>query len=171
MKKIINNKKALSLLLTLLMILLIVLIFGLGYAKYTSTASGTASGQIAKVICTMNIQTSDSEATPPVNPYCIITIKDYEGTTAQTATRVTEIDTAYTVTVLSADENVALPEYYWENMTTHEISHTANLQGTFTKGQAENQQYKIVFLNTNTSVANLQKSLNFEIVASQLRQQ
>lgn len=167
MTKIINNKKALSLILTLLMIILIVVIFGLGYAKYISSTSGTITGQVAKMICTMSIESSDSEQTTPINPYCIITIKDYEGTTAQTATKVTQADETFTVTVTPTEENGTLPEYYWENLSTHQISHSADLQGTFTKGQAEDQQYKIVFTNTNTSIENIQKSIKFEIIATQ----
>lgn len=177
MKMTQENKKILSLTLTLLMIALLVALFGLAYARYMSSASGTATAQVANLICKMEVESSseDAQGNPTpfdetiIHPYCILTIKDYEGETAGTATKVTEGSLNYTVTVTPKEQDFTLPTYYWENMSTHEIINTANLQGTFTKGQAEDQQYKIVF--TNAGTANITKHVNFNLTAVQARNQ
>lgn len=175
MKMTQENKKILSLTLTLLMIALLVAIFGFAYARYISSASGTAIAHTANLICKMEVQSNseDAQGNPIVpdesiiNPYCIITIKDYEGETLATATKVTEGSLTYTITVAPKENDFTLPTYYWENMSTHEIITTPNLQGSFTRGQADNQQFKIVF--TNSGETNITKHVNFDLTAVQAK--
>ena len=170
-----NNK--LLIFFTIVIIILLIITFGLAYAKYVSTANGTVTAQIANMICEMKVQSSseDENGNPIqqdpsiVNPYCTITIKNYEGQTPATATKVTQANLNYTIKVTPKEQDFILPDYYWQNVQTGEIIHTEDLQGTCTKGQAQNQQYRIVFINTNTEIENLQKHVDFNLTAVQAK--
>lgn len=173
-KKKINNT-TISILVIILLTIIVIVLGRLAYAKYIKSANGTIIASVANVICTMDVESSSEDAqgnalTPDqttINPYCIITIKDYEGSTPQTATKITDASINYIVTVSPTNTNVTLPSYYWQNMQTQEIINTPTLQGTFTKGVAANQQFKIVFLNTNTTSAAIQEQVTFNLTAVQ----
>ena len=54
-----NKKKSIfMLLLTLIMIVLLSLTFGIAYAKYLTSANGSATAQVADMICKMEIKSS-----------------------------------------------------------------------------------------------------------------
>ena len=167
-KQTIANKKSVtSLILMLMLIVILIIICGVAYAKYVTRADGTATAKIAKIICYMDVKSSSEDnsgnvITPAdktqINPYCILTVKDYNGELANPS-EVTETDVTYTITVSPKKENgvptFTMPEYNWYEIESPDATtgtkvamSPAGVTGKFTHSQAKNKYYKIVFLNS-----------------------
>ena len=115
-----------------------------------------------------------------VNPYCIITLKDYTGTEAN-PTAVTQTDVDYTITVTPVQENgvdtFTMPAYNWYQIaspnattgtkvaTSTALTSTTLANGNFTNGVAETKYFKIVFLNAGT--ADVTRYVDFQLNAFQ----
>ena len=163
-----NNKKKNIEILTLsaLILLLLIVIAGTAYAKFVATANGTASAQVARLICNMNVTPCDPTDTEIINPYCTVTLKDF--TAEDNTEKITEASLRYTVSVsMNSNSSLAtLPAYHWENATTGQSVGTPSqpLTGTFTKGNKETQVYKVVFDNAGTEVT---AQIDFDLTAIQ----
>lgn len=163
-----DRKKKITLL-ALLLILLIIIItaIGVAYSKYTTTANGTATAEVAKMICYMEVDSSEAEKTI-INPYCTVTVKDFNVLQGN-AQEVTETDVQYTITVTAKlDENgqpFVLPAYYWKNSSGTIIAQSTALTGSFTKGNAETHEYTIVFANNGEQ--DIKKYVEFNLQAVQ----
>ena len=184
-----DAKKILMLSLTIAIIILLVGIAGFAYAKYVTSVQGTATSQVAKMICTMEIKSSSEDnngnvITPSdktiVNPYCIVTVKDYTGTQSS-PTEVTQTDVNYTVTVtpkkVNGEDSFTLPAYYWYEIASPEattgtkiatstaLNSAATTAGPFQNGVAETRYYKIVFLNSGEE--DITRYVDFDLNAVQ----
>ena len=57
-----KNKNVLVISLLLVITLILIVICGIAYAKYLSTATGSATAEIAEMICTMEVKSSSEDA-------------------------------------------------------------------------------------------------------------
>ena len=165
--KIAKNKKIAILSLLLILLLLIIATCGIAYSKYITTVRGTATAQVAKMICYMEVDSSDAEKTI-INPYCIVTVKDFNQLQGN-AQEITETDVQYTITVTpKQDENgnpFELPAYYWLDSNGTIIAHSTAVSGSFTHSNADTHEYKIVFLNNGEQ--DIRKYVEFNLNAVQ----
>lgn len=129
-------------LITVLIILIcIILIFSIGYARYITTINGEASQDIAEMICNMEVVPSEKNSTI-INPYCIVTVKNYNSDD-----KVTETDVNYTIEV-TPKEDFVMPEYYWEDSSGKIVARSTVLSGNFKNQEKRQDEYKIVFINS-----------------------
>lgn len=186
-----DAKKVLILSLTIAIIILLVGIAGFAYAKYVTTMQGTARAQIAEMICTIDVKSSSEDNSgnvispsdkTVVNPYCIVTIKDYTGTEAS-PTAVTQTDVNYTVTVkpkqVNGEDSFTLPTYYWYEIaspdatsgtkiaTSTALNSASTTAGCFKNGVAQTRYYKIVFLNSGEE--DITRYVDFDLKAVQAK--
>ena len=173
-----NKKKSIfMLLLTLIMIVLLSLTFGIAYAKYLTSANGSATAQVADMICKMEIKSSSENASGQVispsdktiiNPYCIIT----------------ETDVNYVINVTpkkdnNGQESFTMPAYNWYEIaspdaesgtkiaTSTALSSSSTTKGNFKNKVAETRYYKIVFLNSGEQ--DITRYVDFELKAVQVK--
>lgn len=138
------------------LIVIIVSLFSLGYSKYTKELTGSATAQVATMICEMEVQSSEKSPTV-INPYCTITVSDYD-----TNNKITETDIGFTIDV-SPKGNFVLPEFEWKNSSGQVIARSVDVldgggnviartatfpKQTFESGQKQDKVYTIVFKNT-----------------------
>lgn len=157
-----KNKKLIIIILLLVAILSMSILL-ITYAKYTTEVTGSASAQLANVICVMSSPTVTSGENV-VNPYCTFNISDFSGTD------VSEADLNFEVTVSSTTAGFTLPQYYWTDSSGNIITdgngiaiESAPLTGSFTHStNGTTQTYRCVFKNTgeaDISNANINLSL------------
>lgn len=184
--------KAQIMALIVIILLLLILISGFAYAKYIQTIQGSATAQVAKMICTIDVKSSSEDEKgnviqpidkTVVNPYCIITVKDYSGESTN-PTAITETDVSYKISVepkkdANGENTFELPEYYWyeisspESQTATKIATstalTSNIcsDGDFKSGKAETRYYKIVFLNSGEQ--DITRYVDFNLTATQVQ--
>ncbi|MBR1654307.1 MAG: hypothetical protein IJ690_05095 [Clostridia bacterium] len=186
-----DAKKVLILSLTIAIIILLIGIAGFAYAKYVTSAQGTATAQVANMICTIDVKSSSEDQSGNVinpsdqtivNPYCIVTIKDYTGEEAN-PTAITQTDVNYTVTVTPKQVNGAdsftLPAYYWYEIaspdatsgtkiaTSTALNSASTTAGSFKNGVAATRYYKIVFLNSGEE--DITRYVDFDLKAVQAK--
>ncbi len=186
-----KNKSIIMLSLLLVIILILIIVCGVAYAKYVSKTNANVTAEIAKMICTMDVQSS-SESTNQslinqadktiVNPYYIITVKDYSGTSESQPGEITQTDVSYTISVSpKKDQNgvdtFTLPAYVWYEISSPEaenatkiatsvpLSSSITSAGNFRNGVADTRYYKIVFLNSGEQ--DVTRYVDFELKAVQ----
>lgn len=162
-----NNKRknAAVLALTTLLLLLLIAIVGVAYAKFISSASGTASAQVANMICNLNVSPCDPTDPDIIDPYCTLTITDFN--TVNNQDKITEASYNYTVSVSLNQESVldTLPAYYWTDASGNPVGTPSQpLTGSFTKGSKETQTYRVYFVNAGTAIT---AKVDFDITAVQ----
>ena len=189
-----NKKKSIfMLLLTLIMIVLLSLTFGIAYAKYLTSVNGSATAQVADMICIMEIKSSSENASGQVispsdktiiNPYCIVTVKDYDGTSESNPGKITETDVNYVINVTpkkdnNGQESFTMPAYNWYEIaspdaesgtkiaTSTALSSSSTTKGNFKNKVAETRYYKIVFLNSGEQ--DITRYVDFELKAVQVK--
>lgn len=143
--------------LMLIMVLIIILV-GFGYAKYIETYKGDASAEVAKMVCEMEVEQSEANKSI-INPYCKITVRNYNANGD-----ITETDVNYTIQVLTKDD-LELPKYYWQDSNGTRVSENSELEGEFKNGKQEEREYTIVFLNSGEK--DILRTLEFNLVAVQ----
>lgn len=162
-----KTKKSNNLLfLIIFLILLLVCIGGAAYAKYIVTKHGSASAQVAKMICNLNVQSSSASDQTIVNPYCTVTLTNFN--TENNVDIITEASYNYTVTVSLAQgsELTTLPVYYWEDSNGNRVGTTSQpLTGTFLNSAKDTQVYKVYFVNTGSN--NITADIDFNVTAVQ----
>ena len=180
------KKKNLAVLLLMLIILaLVIFMASTAYAKYVSSVKGNATAEIAKIICTMDVKSSSELNSPDktiVNPYYIITLKDFNGSNESQPDEVTQADVNYTVSVTpkkdeSGVDTFTLPTYCWYEISSPDAEHGTKIatstpltsliasDGTFKGNVAETRYYKIVFLNSGEQ--DITRYVDFELKAIQ----
>ncbi len=188
-----KNKNVLVISLLLVITLILIVICGIAYAKYLTTATGSATAEIAEMICTMEVKSSSEDANGNVvtivnadkkiiNPYCIVTVKDYKGASEANPGDITQTDVGYTITVTpkrdaNGFETFTMPAYNWYEIaspdatsgtklaTSVPLASSMSSKGTFKNGVAETRYYKIVFLNSGEE--DITRYVDFELKAVQ----
>ena len=186
-----KNKNVLVITLILLITLILIVICGVAYAKYLSRATGSATAEIAEMICIMDVKSSSEDNNGGVinpadktiiNPYCIVTVRDYKGATEANHGDITQTDVSYTITVTPKKDNegndtFTLPAYNWYEIaspnattgtkvaTSTALTSSATSDGTFKNGVADTRYYKIVFLNSGEQ--DITRYVDFELKAVQ----
>lgn len=138
--KLKQNKKLIIAVLIVL-IILIAIIFGIGYSRYIVSLNGSSSQDIAEMICNMEVVPSE-ENRSIINPYCIVTVKNYNS-----EDKITETDVNYTIEVVPK-EDFEMPEYYWQDSEGRIIARDAEVSGNFKNQEKSTHEYKIVFKNS-----------------------
>lgn len=142
----------------MLMMMLIIILVGFGYAKYIETYKGDVSAEVAKMVCEMEVVPSEADRLI-INPYCKITVKDYNANG-----EITETNVNYTIEVRPKDD-FKLPEYYWQSSNGTIVSRNSNLVGNFKNGVKDEIEYKIIFLNSGEE--DILRLVDFNLVATQ----
>ena len=169
-----KTKKIIILILLLIMLIIIIIACGIAYSKYITRGEGTATVETATMICEMEVESS--EETPTViNPYCTITVSNYN------EDQVTETNVGFTIDV-SPKGDFVLPEFEWRNSSGQVIARsvdvvdqngnvtarTANFpRQTFAHSQAEDKVYTIVFKNTGEE--EITRRIDFNLHAIQVQ--
>lgn len=186
-----KNKNVLVITLVLLITLILIVVCGIAYAKYLSTATGSATAEIVEMVCIMDVKSSSEDNNGGVinpadktiiNPYCIVTIKDYKGASEANHGDITQTDVSYTITVTPKKDNngedtFTLPAYNWYEIesptatsgtklaTSVALTSLMSSKGNFKNGVAETRYYKIVFLNSGEE--DITRYVDFELKAVQ----
>lgn len=161
-----NKKKNNIIFLLIFLILLLLCVAGAAYAKYITTGRGTASAQVAEMICNISVEACSQDDETIVNPYCTVTLTDFKNENEQE--RITEASINYTVRVSLAEGSqlTTLPEYYWEDSLGNRVGSTSQpLTGTFTKGSKDTQVYRVYFVNSGSD--NITADVDFKLTAVQ----
>ncbi len=189
-----KNKNLFALVLVLVICILLIIICGVAYSKYLSTDRGSATAQIADMICIMDVKSSSEDNNgnlinpadkTVVNPYCIVTVKNFQttGEGANQETKVTDTDVNYVITVkpkkdANGIDTFELPVYNWYEISSAEatsgtkiatstaLSSASTSKGCFKNGVAETRYYKIVFLNSGEQ--DITRYVDFELNAVQV---
>lgn len=138
-------------------IILLVVIVCVAYAKFCMQVNGSATANVAKVICNMNVVPCSANDNTIINPYCTVTLNNFNN-----PQDITQADVNYKVEV-ELDSNSTLeemPAYYWLDSTGNRvpgINESQPLTGSFEKGNAVTEQYTIQFVNEgqNTTTENM----------------
>ncbi len=153
-----RNKIIIYLLLIFILILLMVVLIKTGYSKYTEEINGSTSAKVAKMICEIEVLPSEDNK-EVINPYCIVTVKDYNNND-----EITETDVEYTIEVLPKGD-FKMPEYYWQDSNGIIIARSTQVNGRFVKGNKNENKYKIVFLNSGEE--DITRLVEFNLIAIQ----
>lgn len=153
-----NKTKITIISIILAVIILVIAIFTIAYAKYITSVSGQATGEIAKMICEMNVTSSETNK-QVINPYCIVTVKNYNENN-----EITETDVNFKIEIAPKD-NFEMPEYYWQNSEGVIVAQSTVLTGSFKNGLKDLKEYKIVFLNSGEE--DITRLVDFNLVAIQ----
>ena len=148
----------------LAVIITLVGVFSAAYAKYITKASGNATAVIASAVCKMEVVPYTGKEI--VNPYCIVTVKNYDE-----ENNVSQTDLNFNVTV-TPNGDFVLPTCYWVDITDGQenetIETTSNvIAGTLGHTTKQSKQYKIVFVNPGIEGEALVRQLNFDLKATQ----
>lgn len=188
--KFIKTHKKKNIVLGVLMLtitVLMIVIVGVAYAKYVTKVNGSATAETANMICTMDVDSSSELDSPDktiINPYYIITLKDYSGSNQANPDAVTQTDVSYTISVApkkdaGGDDTFTLPAYCWYEIdspsaengtkiaTSTPLTSSITSDGDFKKGVAETRYYKIVFLNSGEQ--DVTRYVDFELKAVQAK--
>lgn len=142
----------------ILIIVQIIFLVAYRFARYKETYKGSASAEIAKMICEMDVLPSEDNKSI-INPYCNIIVRNYDETN-----KVSETDINYTIQVITKD-NLELPGYYWEDAEGAKLQENSNLTGKFENGVKDKKEYKIVFINSGEKDIN--RKIEFKLTAVQ----
>ena len=153
-----KNTKLVKLAMIALMCVFLIVIFVFAYAKYTTTLTGTATTEIANMICEMEVQVSEADKSI-INPYCVVIVKNYNK-----ENEITETQVKYKIEVTPKGD-FTLPEYYWKNSEGIIIAQSTEVTGTLEVGAKDEEEYKIVFLNAGEE--DIVRNVNFNLVAVQ----
>lgn len=189
-----KNKNVLILVLLLIIMLIMIIVCGIAYAKYLSTATGSATAEVAEMVCTMEVKSSsennNGEVINPadktiINPYCIVTVKDFEGANQSNPDKVTETDVGYSISVKpkkdsNEQDTFVMPAYNWYEIsspdaesgtkiaTSTDLVSSSTSKGNFKNKVADTRYYKIVFLNSGEQ--DITRYVDFELKATQVNQ-
>lgn len=141
-------------------LIVMIMVTKIGYARYTETFTGKASGEVAKMICEMEVVTNENSEEILINPYFKLKVKNYnlEGD-------ITETDVDYKIEVLSNDGK-DIPEYHWETSDGIELYTNSECTGSFSKEMKEETEYTIVFANSGED--EILRKIKFNLVATQV---
>nr|MBP3680424.1 hypothetical protein [Clostridia bacterium] len=157
-----NNKnksnKILILCIISSIILVVISIFVFAYAKYKTTLTGATSKQVAKIICEMEV-TQEDNSNNSINPYCNVSVKNYNNKNELTETNVT-----YKIEIQPKGDLV-VPEYYWEDSKGVKVAYNTNVVGKLGHESEEVNKYKVVFVNSGES--QVTRVVDFNLVAVQ----
>lgn len=153
-----GNKKVIIVSTLILIMILIIILFSVGYSKYSTTSSGSSSSEVAHMICNMNVVPSEENRTI-INPYCIVTVRNYESDD-----KVTETDVNYTISV-TPKEDFVMPEYYWQDSSGRIVARSEEVAGKFKNGEKGQDEYKIVFMNSGEE--DITRLVEFNLTAIQ----
>ena len=155
-----KNKKNKSLVLCIILIISVISIsmLAIAYARYRIVLTGTASAEVAKIICELEIVQNETNNST-INPYCNIIVKNYNNKNEYTQTKV-----KYQIEV-KPKGNFVLPNYYWEDSEGNKVAENSNVTGTFGYEQKEDKKYKIVFINSGESETT--GAVDFNLIAVQ----
>jgi len=167
-----NNKKLIAIAVVLCLMVALIAIASVSIAKYIENNGGNAEADIAEMICTMDVVSSSEDNSGNVinpadksivNPYCIVTLRNFRGSDQAQPLKTTETDVKYTVTVTpkvdSQLNNFVMPAYNWYEVSSPSATSgtlvatstdltSAVSGGDFIKGSPETRYFKIVFLNS-----------------------
>lgn len=160
------EKKGISkaIILPVLVIITIIIIAGFAYARYEKILKGQITAEGATMICNMQVVPGEEDITV-VNPYCIITVNNFE--TKDGNEVINEANLDFEIEVTSKTEGFEIPEYYWLDSSGNliENGNSKPLKGSFGNGQKETQEYKIVFINSGDK--QIETEVNFDLIVSQ----
>lgn len=152
------NKTLLMIAVILVFIIVVIVIFTFGYAKYITTKTGSATTEVANMVCEMQVDASEANR-EIINPYCMVEVKNYNDTNG-----ITETDVNYKIEV-TAKEGYTLPQYYWQETDGTTIAYDTAVTGSFTHGSEQTKTYKIVFANSGEQ--DITQIVDFNLVAIQ----
>lgn len=186
-----NNKKIIAIVVVLCVMVVVSIIAAVAYAKYVQKSSGSANADVAEMICTMSVVSSSEDENgnvispsdkAVVNPYCIVTLRNYRGTNESNPTKITNTDVSYTVSVtpkVDAQLNsFVMPAYNWYEVSSPSATSgtlvatstdltSAISGGNFITNSAETRYFKIVFLNSGER--DITRYVDFNLNAVQVR--
>ena len=155
-----KSKTIALLVLSLLLLILLIAIVGIAYAKFTASVNGTATAQVAKMVCNMDVEPSAVNNTI-INPYCTVTLTNFNN-----STDISQTDLNYRVEVSPKSGLLSLPTYYWEDEGGNRVGNTSSaLTGSFSRGIQDTQIYKVIFMNSGES--DITAEINFDLIAIQ----
>lgn len=141
-----NKKNIIILLISIL--ILVIIISTIAFSKYAKTLTGEGNAQTAQMICETSITAYDSTINN-IDPYCQITVKNFNGNN-----KITETSLQYTITVSTTDGST-LPEYYCLNSQGNEIANSSTGNGAIIGelgcSEAESAIYTMHFVNAGDS--------------------
>lgn len=152
------NKTLLIIATILLFIIVVIVLFTFGYSKYITTKTGTATTEMANMICEMEVEASEANR-EIINPYCMVEVKNYN-----TANEITETDVNYKIEV-TAKEGYTLPQYYWQDLNGTTLAYDTAVTGSFTHSSKQSITYKVVFANSGEK--DITQIVDFNLVAIQ----
>lgn len=153
-----QDKKLITITVLILLIIFIVVIFNIGYSKYITTIDGSLSIDVAEMICNIAVVPSEENRTI-INPYCTVTVKNYNADD-----KVTETDVNYTIEVIPKEDFI-MPEYYWQDSSGRIIARSTEVSGKFKKQEKNQDEYKIVFINSGEK--DITRLVEFNLIAVQ----
>lgn len=154
-----KKKKIMHISIILLILIILVVLFGIAYSKYITTKTGSATVELAQMICEMEVQSSEANQTV-INPYCVVTVRNYND-----ADEISETDINFKIEV-TPKEDFELPEYYWQDSKGTIIAQSTEATGSFKNGLKDLKEYKIVFLNSGEE--DITRLVDFNLVAIQV---
>ena len=98
----------------LIAILILLLLRG-GFARYTGSFSGSASAEVAKPICILEVV--DTGTDDELNTYCDVTVKNFNSDN-----EISEVGMDYAITV-TLNDGSAPPTYYWTDGSVQILEH------------------------------------------------
>lgn len=143
----------------ILILLIAIILSGFAYAKYVTSKEASATAQVAQLICEMEVQSSEADDTI-INPYCTVTVKNYNS-----EEKITETDVNFKIEVTPKGDFV-LPEYYWKDSTGTILAQSTEVSGSFQNGVKDLKEYTIVFLNSGEE--DVVRNVDFNLVAIQV---
>ena len=154
-----NKNKKMMLLILILSLVVLIVIASFAYARYLTTKEASATAKIAEMICEIEVQESQADKTI-INPYCTVIVKNYNS-----ENKVTETDVKYKIEVTPKGD-FTLPEYYWKDSAGTILAQSTAVTGTFEHGAKDEEEYKIVFLNSGEE--DIVRYIDFNLVAIQM---
>ena len=168
-----KSTKIIIIIVLLLILVVAAILARLAYARYVERVqeAGITSAQVASIVCEMDVRAVPaSKDISVVSPYCIVKVRNYKD--VQGGDRnITEVDERYTIT-MSPKSNFENPGFYWvevqNDIETIIARNQETISGTFSKDEAQEKEYKIVFQNLG-EVDDLTKLVNFNLVSEQIK--
>ena len=103
--------------------------------------------------------TQEDNSNNSINPYCNVSVKNYNNKNELTETNVT-----YKIEIQPKGDLV-VPEYYWEDSKGVKVAYNTNVVGKLGHESEEVNKYKVVFVNSGES--QVTRVVDFNLVAVQ----
>lgn len=154
-----KRNKYLFILAIIVILIIAIILAGFAYARYVTTKEASATAQIAKMICELDVQVSEADETI-INPYCIVKVKNYNE-----KDEVTQTDVNFKIEVKPKGD-YKLPEYYWKDSTGTILAQSTEITGSMSTDGKQQKEYRIVFLNSGEE--DIVRNVEFNVVALQV---